>query len=105
MIPTSVSLSVIRTGCVTMAERIDVLLGMESLGDPRNGSPDSPRIRCGLRQITLVSCSTLFSPVNYGIYSRLPWNRSYVKAHASQRNDSVDSFLQTKKFFTQLVTQ
>jgi len=50
MFPTSVSLSrgFIELRCANTAERIEVLLGMETLGDLRNivldGGPDSPHI-------------------------------------------------------------
>jgi len=43
----SVSLSVTHVGCAKTAERIDVLFGLESPGDPRNillhGGPHPPR--------------------------------------------------------------
>jgi len=45
-IPASVSLSVRQLHCANTAERIEVLLRVDTLGDPRNivldGSPDFP---------------------------------------------------------------
>jgi len=51
--------SVTRLHRAKAAERIEVLFGAEVLGNPRKlrtGSPIFPRIRRGLRQITLTSC-------------------------------------------------
>jgi len=64
IIPQSVSLSVMQAGCAKTAERIDVLFGAETTGDPRNivldGGSHPPRrwegVRCGLCQITLATC-------------------------------------------------
>jgi len=64
VIPTSVSMYVTRLRCSNMAQRIEVLLGIETLGDPRNivldGSSDSARTRCGLRQIILCPFVALY---------------------------------------------
>jgi len=59
----SVSLSVTRASCAKTAVRIEVLLGIETLGDPRNPVLDvvlilhSERagVRYGLFQITLAT--------------------------------------------------
>jgi len=39
MIPVSVGLSVLQTGCAKAAERINVLFGVEIPGGPRNAGP------------------------------------------------------------------
>jgi len=71
MIPASVSLS-FTLRCANTAERIEVLLRMEILGDPRNivlyRISDFPTDSCGYRQITLATCSIL---IFYGIEQTL----------------------------------
>jgi len=61
----SVCDAVMRLRCANMAERIDVLFGMETPGDARNIVLDGvfqllwrgkAGIRCGLHQITLATC-------------------------------------------------
>jgi len=62
MIPASVNLPVTRLhagDCANMAERIDVLFGAKTHGDPRNivlHWGEEERARCGLCQITLAPC-------------------------------------------------
>jgi len=55
-----VSLSVTQLRCASIPERIDILLGVESPGNPRNTVLDDPPRILGdfrLRQITLASCT------------------------------------------------
>jgi len=63
MIPASVGPLIYKSVChavLLCAERIEVLLAVETLGGPRNivletEVPISHRIRCGRRQITLAT--------------------------------------------------
>jgi len=53
----SVRLYVTRVHCARTAERIKILFGVKTFGDPRNIILDcDKKIRCGLRQITLATC-------------------------------------------------
>jgi len=64
MIPVSVCQSVIQAGRVQTAKRIDVHFGVETPGTPETvldkGSVphgEGEKVRCGLSQITLATCS------------------------------------------------
>jgi len=80
MIPTFICLFVTQTGCAKTAERIDVLFGVETSGDPisivgpLDGVPYPTarrEVRCGLRQITLATCPCSCNSVFF-IFYQLP---------------------------------